>query len=260
MSDDVNRTTIIPEIPGAKPPAAQPAEGTNTQRPEGVPEKFWKDGKIDTDGLLKSYSELEKKNSGAKPQDQQQPPLKVDESQPKGDEGKPAEGQQPAGNELPPQYKKYDEEFRASGKLSDESYAELTKTVPREYIDAYISMTQAKIESETASIVEVAGGSESYAEMTKWARENLSKSEKDAFNKALDGGLDAAKLAVSGLYQKYTGVMGKAPQLINGRPSGGDALGYRSWEEVTSAMSDPRYKNDPAYRKDVEKRLAASNI
>lgn len=45
----------------ANPQASEAArfEGQNTQRPEHVPEKFWKDGKLAVDDVLKSYSELE---------------------------------------------------------------------------------------------------------------------------------------------------------------------------------------------------------
>jgi hypothetical protein len=35
---------------------------------------------------------------------------------------------------------------------------------------------------------------------------------------------------------------------------------YRSVAEVVAAMSDPRYKSDAAYRSDVERKLAISNV
>jgi len=35
---------------------------------------------------------------------------------------------------------------------------------------------------------------------------------------------------------------------------------FRSVAEVVQAMSDPRYKTDQAYRSDVERKIAASNV
>lgn len=49
-----------PEIGGhAGAPEGQRFEGQNAQRPDYVPEKFWKDGRIDLENAFKSYSELE---------------------------------------------------------------------------------------------------------------------------------------------------------------------------------------------------------
>ena len=45
-----------PEAGKADPVDAEPAE-----RPEHIPEKFWKDGEVDTESLAKSYTELESK-------------------------------------------------------------------------------------------------------------------------------------------------------------------------------------------------------
>lgn len=257
---DTQRTVVTPQIPGPSAPETKPAEGANT-RPAHVPEKFWKDGQVDTEGLLKSYTELEKKTS-TPPKDgegEPKPDLKIDETKPE-DGQTPPEGEKPADNGLPPQFKKYDDEFRSTGKLSEDSYKELEKIVPRAYIDSYMKMAAAQAEAETATLMEVAGGSESYAKMAEWARESLSPAEKEAFNKALDGGTESAKLAISGLYQKFTSAEGREPSLLSGNPLPTPTNAFRSWDEVTVAMSDPRYKTDPAYQKDVQNRLAVSNI
>jgi hypothetical protein len=54
--------------------------------------------------------------------------------------------------------------------------------------------------------------------------------------------------------------MGKQPKLIGGTQSETTSSAFRSVAELTSAMADPRYKNDSAYRKDVERKLANSNV
>jgi hypothetical protein len=69
-------------------------------------------------------------------------------------------------------------------------------------------------------------------------------------------------LAIAGLNAQFRATQGSNPSLLNGfAPAGGDAVvGYRSTAELTTAMSDPRYAKDPAYRKDVEAKLAASKL
>jgi hypothetical protein len=52
-----------PPNPGGHPSAdeGQRFQGQNAQRPDFVPEKFWKDGKVDLETAFKSYGELETK-------------------------------------------------------------------------------------------------------------------------------------------------------------------------------------------------------
>jgi hypothetical protein len=67
---------------------------------------------------------------------------------------------------------------------------------------------------------------------------------------------------VVGLKQAYTKAEGSTdfnPLRPNETATpGGD--GFRSWEEVKTAMRSPQYKKDPAFRADVERRLQASKL
>ena len=45
---------------------------------------------------------------------------------------------------------------------------------------------------------------------------------------------------------------------MSGRASAPGPEAFTSWAKVTKAMSDPRYDADPAYRTEVENRIAAS--
>jgi hypothetical protein len=47
-------------------------------------------------------------------------------------------------------------------------------------------------------------------------------------------------------------------QQVSGKNVRNSIKGFRSQAELAQAISDPRYRNDPAYRMDVEDRLAAS--
>lgn len=105
------------------------------------------------------------------------------------------------------------------------------------------------------------GGKEQFENLFKWAASGLSKSEIDAYNTvAKSGNLDAIKLAVRGMQAKFVAANGRDPQLAGGAQRQGGPQPFKSTAEVVAAMSDPRYKTDPAYNKAVTERLALSNI
>ena len=57
---------------------------------------------------------------------------------------------------------------------------------------------------------------------------------------------------------KKKGGLGFEGQQVSGKNVRNSIKGFRSQAELAQAISDPRYRNDPAYRMDVEDRLAAS--
>lgn len=267
MSATVIRVT--PEIPGpnaptvsgkpavdAPPPSAQNNAPTSEQRPEWLPEKFWKDGKADFQSLAQSYGELEKKNSTpppAKPEGEDKP---KDEA-PAG-ENKPADT--PKGDEA---FKPFFEEFEKSGKLSDESYAALEKQgFSRKIVDAYARGVAAERAEAEGKVFEAVGGKDEYAKVTAWAAQNLTPGEITAFNSMLETGTaEQIALAAAGLKTRHDAAVGKPANLIRGSGGGGGGVqAYRSVAEVTAAMSDPRYKEDQAYRDEVAQRLMVSNV
>lgn len=240
--------------------AGQQQQQQASQRPEGIPEKFWKDGKLDTDSLLKSYTELETKLSQPKDQKQQKQQQK---EQPKDQQQQQkAEGEAtiPTGEELKP----YQEEFVKTGELSEESIAKLQKEfkLPRSVIEQYVEGVRAKQDALTNSVFESVGGKDNYAAMSEWAKANLAPEEIAAVNEVIDSGDPAKiKLAVTGLYTRYTQAEG-APAKSRLRGDGGSSnvTPFRSTAEVVEAMKDARYASDPAYRKEVEQRIAMSDV
>ena len=99
---------------------------------------------------------------------------------------------------------------------------------------------------------------EGYAEMIAWAKDNLSSEEKDAYNRVVNGrDLDATKMAVQGLQARMSNTA--EPNLVRGKQSSTTDK-YESMAQVTAAMSDPRYEKDPAYRKEVEQKIARSDV
>ena len=94
----------------------------------------------------------------------------------------------------------------------------------------------------------------------EWATDYLEPWETDAFNKQIEN-LDAtSQFAVLGLQARYQNSEGGLPALIAGGVSEDIAPRYESLAQITSAMSDPLYEKDPAYRAKVAQRLNNSTV
>lgn len=62
------------------------------------------------------------------------------------------------------------------------------------------------------------------------------------------------------MMSRYTTSEGNEPRLVKGVATGDATAVFRSTAELVSAMKDPKYKNDPAYRQDVIDKLGRSSI
>jgi uncharacterized membrane protein len=154
---------------------------------------------------------------------------------------------------------KFSDEFFSSGKLSDDSYKQLeTMGYPKAIVDQFIAGQQAVIAREEQAVFDSVGGRNGYEQMVQWAGNNLSQDEIEAYNKAVGSGDQAQMMfAVKGLQARYT-AQTREPNFISGAKAAPST--YRSVAEVVAAMSDPRYKSDAAYRSDVERKIAMSNV
>ena len=206
-------------------------------RPNWLPEKF-----KSAEELAKAYGELEKKMSAPKEE--------VAEST----EEVPQEVQQ---------LDKYYEEYTENNELSDKSYTELEGMgLSRDLVDGYIAGQKALADNDVATIHNVVGGQDNYANLLDWSAKNLSQSEKDAFNDTIDNGsTEQVKQAVTGLMAR-AGMSPDNPQqsLFEGDTENVATDVFKSVAQVTEAMNDPRYSKDPAFRKEVEDKLARSSV
>lgn len=151
-------------------------------------------------------------------------------------------------------------EYAAEGGLSENSYKALEKAgIPREFVDQYIAGVEAQAEQARNALLNEIGGAETFKAMSNWARANLSASELAEYNQAVESGdFVHARSAVMSLAFRYQKVAGRTPNLIQGSAPTGQA--FASVQQLTAAMADPRYASDPAYRADVQNRLALSNL
>ena len=246
------------EVQNAETTADKPVEEIKpTQsKPEGLPEKF-----NSVDELVKSYSELEKKlGEQSQPTEKSVDPVSKAElkEQPKSDLDIATKAVDSAGLNMD----SLAEEYAKDGKLADGSYESLQKAgIPKDYVDRFIAGQQAIADQQSSSVKEMVGGTQAYDTMSEWAGQNLSETEKTAYNSAVNSkDLEAVKLAVVGLKARYSQATGSEPKLVEGKSSASGEQGFQSWAQVTQAMSDPRYAKDVAYQAEVKNKLANSKI
>lgn len=217
-----------------------------------------------TEELAKAYKELEKKLGTTKeetsPTEENKPPVDTAKA-----DDKVQEVLQVAGLKIDDLQKEYDE-----GGLSEDSYKKLADAgIPRALVDSYIQGQEALLQKGQAladetiqELLSVAGGQEEYGLMVKWASENMAAEEIEAYNMAIaSGNKHLASMAVKGLATSYQREYGSDPKLLGGTNSYLDSTDkFNSTEEMVSAMSDPRYKTDAYYRKQVEAKVVRSRL
>jgi hypothetical protein len=150
-----------------------------------------------------------------------------------------------------------------SGELAPDHYEKLEKAgIPKEIVDQFIAGQEALLEATRSNVFNSVGGEDAYNSMTEWAAETLSKEEVNAYNKAVNSGdINATMMAVKGLKARYAASVGYEPSReVRGATTKASATVYRSIAELQTDMSDPRYQKDPAFRKDVERKLERSSI
>ena len=117
-------------------------------------------------------------------------------------------------------------------------------------------------EQNINTLMEVAGGSDTYNQMTEWAKENFSEQEIALYDHVMGkNDAAAAMFAVQALKNAYLSANGTDGQMIQGKAAPPEQQNvFRSQAEVIEAMNDPRYDKDPAYRNDVFTKLERSNV
>jgi len=128
---------------------------------------------------------------------------------------------------------------------------------------------QARISTEQAQLVreqimQQAGGEQQYQRIAGWASQNLPEERLTAFNDALNSADSGAILnQLKGLQYDFMMSNGYEPKLSGGRSPSSEIKGFSSEAQVVEAMNDPRYSGsnpDPAYIREVERRIAVSNV
>ena len=239
----MEQVSVNPEMTGAMAPGQQmPAEDgaqaqqqqETTERPAWLPEGF-----DSPEALAKAYSDLRS-------------------AQQHNDRDSQMSAEEVAADE---KLGKFSSEFFEKGSLSPDSYKELAKMgYPRSVVDQFIEGQRARMTLEENQILSEIGGKDEYSAMTDWASKNMKQAEIEAYNRAVESGdLNSAMFAVKGLQARYKAASGAAePRFVQGGKTAPG--GYESVAQVVAAMSDKRYSTDPAYRAEVERKIANSTV
>ena len=160
-----------------------------------------------------------------------------------------------------------DEYYSNDNELKPETIQKLKEMPSEELIEAYLELqknnpvakAQPLSDDAAKTIVDSVGGQDAYNDTLAWAADNLKPEEVAAYDNVVNSGnKDAIFFAVQALNQRYKDSVGFEGQQISGKAPKSTVKGFRSNAELANAISDPRYRNDPAYRYDIEQKLAAS--
>ena len=160
-----------------------------------------------------------------------------------------------------------EEYYSNDNQLKPETIEKLKEMPSEDLIEAYMEwqksnptvQSQPLSEEAAKNIVASVGGQESYNDTLAWAADNLKPEEVAAYDNVVNSGnKDAIFFAVQALNQRYKDSVGFEGQQVSGKAPKATVKGFRSNAELASAISDRRYRTDPAYRFDVEQKLAAS--
>lgn len=162
---------------------------------------------------------------------------------------------------------------QAQGEPTEELIEKLQKMDTADLADMYVQYRQ-QVESnqqqqqgqdfteeQADALYGIVGGREQYGQLTAWASQNLSQDEAEMFDAVMErGDPNAAYWAIRGLALQYADSNGYEGKRVSGKAPASTDNSFRSQAELVQAMSDPRYENDDAYRRDVMAKLENSNL
>ena len=163
------------------------------------------------------------------------------------------------------------EEYYANdGQLSEDTIDAFSSMSSQDLVNAYLEI-QAKnpqasqgvelSESQVNQVQNAAGGEANYNQVINWAAENLNDAAIDAFDSVVDSGNTMAiQIAFQGLQAEYNDANGYEGRMLQGKAASSAGETFRSQAELVSAMGDPRYDTDEAYRDDVLRKLNESDL
>jgi len=225
----------LDQAPGAVSPE------TSSERPGWLPDKF-----NDPEALAAAYTELEAK-MGAQPAQEPTPATASTE------------------DSLVPEgfWDQAAASYTETGEVSADQLKTITDLgIPEPMIKTYMAGLDAIIKGQEREVYESVGGEENYAQMMAWAGKTMSQTDQEAHNRVVDqGDAPAALMAIRGLYAQYKQATAAHPEMITGQaPQFPGVAPFEDRSQVTDAMRDPRYRTSEAYRAEVERRLAVTNI
>ena len=168
--------------------------------------------------------------------------------------------------------------FKAdSGQDISNSYDDLAAAfnVPRQVVENYVSKAQSGQSldvqqlsgSDEAELKAMVGGDEGFAQLSEWAVDNLDASELDSYNAVVDSNnKDAITWALKAMMARRNAPDAVVEPKLYGGGDSPQQTRFESQQQVLDAMNKRNergqrlYEVDAAYRKNVEKLLAVSDV
>ena len=97
--------------------------------------------------------------------------------------------------------------------------------------------------------------------MSQWAKANLSAEELTNYNTQVNSSNSKIRgQAIRGLHAQFSADSGEGKPLVHGGSTTSTTGGYGSRAQMIAAMQDSKYQSDPAYRAEVEAKVARSSF
>jgi hypothetical protein len=230
-ADDANNIETTEPTPSAEP-----------QKDELILGKF-----KSQEDLIKSYQELERKQSEfSKPKEEEEATK----------EDKPLEANTKVNFDFSSAQKEFDE----IGELSQNTIDALEKAgLPKSYIDNYIAGLDAVAQQFEQRAYTSTDGEENYKQMTDWVTQNLPESEIQQFNDNISKDNETALFTIKGMYARFQSET-KEPSLTTGTNAQQSGSAYESVAQMKADMSNPKYATDSAFRKMVADKISRSKV
>lgn len=159
------------------------------------------------------------------------------------------------------------QEYQNEDRLSDESYKELAEAgYSKAFVDAYIRGQEALVNQYVEKVMDFVGGRERFQQVYTHMQTNNPEGA-EALIKAFESRDVATMKTILNLAgQSRDKTFGKkaersiAKRATPAKPAPRKAVGFESQAEMIKAMSDPRYRSDSKYRREVEQKVIDSTF
>lgn len=159
------------------------------------------------------------------------------------------------------------QEYQNEDRLSEESYRELAEAgYSKAFVDAYIRGQEALVNQYVEKVMDFVGGRERFQQVYGHMKTNNPEGA-EALIKAFESRDVATMKTILNLAgQSRDKTFGKkaersiAKRATPAKPVARKAEGFESQAEMIKAMSDPRYRTDSKYRREVEQKVIDSKF
>lgn len=159
------------------------------------------------------------------------------------------------------------EEYASEDGISEKSYAELAEIgYTKAFVDSYIRGQEALVEQYVARVIEYAGGREQFDALHTHLETNNPEAARTLETALENRDLATVKAIINLAGQSRSKAFGRKPtrsvtqRAVPAKATAPKAEGFANRAEMVKAMSDARYRNDAAYRREVEQKVFNSNF